>query len=66
MNGAKGCAGVLMLLLGAFLLFTVLIINSGHTSSAFSTSEDVLYSVGGVFLIVGGVYAISTADKKRR
>ncbi len=64
MNITKGIAGLLMLVAGLFFLFLVLTVNSGHTSSALSLGDDIAYSIGGLALVAGGVYAISTFNKK--
>ncbi len=63
MNIMKAIAGIMMLILGTFLVVFTLMINSGHTSSRLDLSEDILYGFGGLILMVAGVYALRTAGK---
>ncbi len=65
MNIAKRVVGLLMIFIGMFVLFFVMAINSGHTSSLSSTTEDVLYVLAGLALIAGGIFAISKSGRKR-
>jgi hypothetical protein len=60
----KKIAGILMLLLGLFILGVILIINSGHTSSAFSKSDDIVGTLFGIILFIGGIYALKPNSKK--
>ena len=61
----KTIAGILMLLLGFLILSFILIINSGHTSSALSRNDDIVGLVFGIILLAGGFYAIITGKSKK-
>ena len=60
----KKVAGIWMLLLGLFILLSILLINSGHTSSYFSKSDDIVGTIFGITLLVGGGYAVKPNSKK--
>jgi len=61
----KKMAGILMLILGVLIGLSVLLVNSGHTSSFFSTSDDVVAIVATVLLLAGGIYAVATSSLKK-
>jgi hypothetical protein len=65
MNRTKAAAGVLMFFVGMLLLLFVWMINLGHSSAALDRSEVIVYILGSLVLIIGGIYAINTSNKKR-
>jgi hypothetical protein len=43
----------------------VVVTHSGHTSSSMDTGEYILFTVGGLVFLIGGFYAVRTANKKK-
>jgi hypothetical protein len=63
MKSSKAIAGILMLVMGLLGLFFILIINSGHTSSASSRTDNILGMVVSIVFLVAGGYAVRTRNK---
>lgn len=54
----------MMLLVGAAMLLFILLINSGHTSSALSTGEDIGGILLAITLLAGALYALKPVSNK--
>ena len=62
----KKIAGFLMLIIGLFGLLSTWLLNTGHTSSSTTLTDDILPIVFSILLLIAGIYALTTGKKPNK